>query len=326
MSGLTPAELVSVINNFYIARFTSGAAATLVLYDFLLMFEKELGTIYRSKWTIPKFLFVFLRVITPPGVIFGTMQRVDFRPSMSDKRYTFYLPPSDMHYALLTSAFAAHGLFTFRLIALYKNKRYVVWFISVFFAATYICTYGLTIASTSITKFPPFYSELFKSCIALGTSPLLPPVWYAPVAYETFIFSLTAYRAWRDAKLITGESAPFLVLFYRDGMIAFLVMTGARAWNIYIYIVQPGSSVYIGTMMLWAMNTVLTTRVYMNLVWLARKPTGASTPFTGVTIGLPNRAYESSGAESNWEMQAPGFAREEIQTDRRHRSILVARG
>lgn len=325
MSGLTTADLISTINNLYIARFTSGAAATLVLYDFLLMFEKELSTIYRSKWTIPKFLFVFLRVITPPGVIFGTMQRVDFRPSMSDERCVVAL--NFLSYALLTSTFAAHGLFTFRLIALYKSKKYMVWFITIFYAATYICTYGLTIASTSITKFPPFYSELFKSCIALGTSPLLPPVWYAPVAYETFLFSLTAYRAWRDAKLITGESAPFLVLFYRDGIIAFLVMTGARVWNVYVYIAQPGSSIYIGTMMLWAMNTVLTTRVYMNLVWLARKPAEASGgAFTGVTIGLPHRVYDGSGAESNWEMHTPAFARDGMRPSSRHRSLLVARG
>jgi hypothetical protein len=44
----------------------------------------------------------------------------------------------------------------------------------------------------------------------------MPAIWYAPAAFETFVFSLTAYRAWGDAALITGTpSAPLLVLLYR---------------------------------------------------------------------------------------------------------------
>jgi hypothetical protein len=44
-------------------------------------------------------------------------------------------------------------------------------------------------------------------------------VFYAPSAFEFFVFSLTAFRAWHDAKLFTGaSSAPFLVILYR-GMV-----------------------------------------------------------------------------------------------------------
>lgn len=323
MSELSLTDLILTVNNFYIARFTSGAAVTLVLYDYILMFEKERRTMYRSKWTIPKFLFIFVRVITPPGVIFGTIQRVDFRSPMSNERCV--LAVNLLTYAMLTSIFAAHGLFTFRLIALYRSKRYMTWFITIFYAVTYLCTFGLTIASVSLAKYQPFYSEPFKSCVALGTSALLPPIWYAPVAYETFLFGLTAYRAWVDAKVISGQSAPVLVLFYRDGIIAFLVMTGARVWNIYIYITQPGSSYYIGTMLLWAMNTVLTTRVYMNLVWLVRKPIEITGAFTGASIGVPNRPYRASGVGSSMEMHVPVLAQERMQTNSRHRSFLVIR-
>ena len=96
-----------------------------------------------------------------------------------------------------------------------------------------------------------FYSDLLHICASLGTTQLAAPIWYAPAAFETFIFGLTAYRAWHDAKVISGPaSAPLLVLFYRgkvfrlwwmrctddilDGMIAFFVMTGMRVWNIWV--------------------------------------------------------------------------------------------
>ncbi|KAG8819373.1 hypothetical protein FRC19_009841, partial [Serendipita sp. 401] len=59
---------------------------------------------------------------------------------------------------------------------------------------------------------------------------------------------------------------------YRDGLICFVVMIGLRIWNCWIYITQPVSSYNMGTPLMWAVNVVVTTRIYINLVWLAKKP------------------------------------------------------
>jgi len=96
-------------------------------------------------------------------------------------------------------------------------------------------------------------------CAALGTFKTLPSIFYAPAAFEFFIFALTAYRGLQDSKVIAGfGSAPFLMALYRgqpvfpslppvilfsspkvltdfiDGIIAFFLMTGMRVWNIWI--------------------------------------------------------------------------------------------
>lgn len=206
---------------------------------------------------------------------------------------------------MITSIMAADGLFTLRLIALYKSKRYMFWFILTFYLATYGVTYGLAIAGTiALSKFEVFYSDLLHACVSFGMTPLLAPVWYAPVAYETFLFSLTVYKAWCDVKVITTTSAPLLVLFYRDGMIAFVVMTGVRVWNIWVYLTQPLSSLYVGTMLMWATNTVLATRVYMNLVWLVRRPNQATAWGTaaGISISMKPEDSDAENDESNFEM------------------------
>lgn len=294
-------ELAMAYENMYTARFTSGAAATLVLYDLILVFRQELQTIYRSQWTMAKFLYVFIRVITPPGVVLGTMQRVDFREPLSRQRCqvaTYFLT-----YAMLVSIFASYGLFTLRLIALYKSKRAMVWFIATFYALTYAATLGLVIGSSvELSRFEGFYSDALKSCISLGQTNLLPPIWYAPLAYEVFVFSLTAYRAYYDAKLISANNTPFLVLFYRDGMIAFVVMTGVRVWNIWVYLTQPLSSLFVGTMLMWAVNTVLTTRVYMNLVWLVRRPAQVTGVSTSASLGFMTKSGGTSGGTTSIEM------------------------
>lgn len=84
-----------------------------------------------------------------------------------------------------------------------------------------------------------FYSELLHVCVSLGTTTSAAPVWYAPLEFETFIFSLTAYRAWRDAKMISRPSrAPLLVLFYRGTSVFGCIInitTEFYRWNDSLY-------------------------------------------------------------------------------------------
>lgn len=303
-------ELTLAIDNIHVSRFTSGAAATLVFYDFLLVFGQEFNTIYRSRGSLAKCLFCFVRFITPLGMVLGTIQLIDFRDPLSAERCL--VTPIFLTYAMITSLMAADGLFTLQLVALYKSKQYMVWFISTFYLASYAVTYGLAIEGTiELTKYPAFYTDLLHACVSFGRTALLAPVWYAPVAFETFLFSLTVYKAWYDAKVISTTSAPLLVLFYRDGTIAFIVMTGVRVWNIWVYTTQPISSIYVGTMLMWALNTVLATRVYMNLVWFVRRPvqsTGMVTTAAVTFAGKRERTTDATDDSTNLEMQASSLA------------------
>ncbi|KIM25270.1 hypothetical protein M408DRAFT_26268 [Serendipita vermifera MAFF 305830] len=315
-------ELTLAIDNIHVSRFTSGAAATLVFYDFLLVFGQEFNTIYRSRGSLAKCLFCFVRFITPLGMVLGTIRELtwfecrgtlnDVRILLVDTDIPYRVTPIFLTYAMITSLMAADGLFTLQLVALYKSKQYMVWFISTFYLASYAVTYGLAIEGTiELTKYPAFYTDLLHACVSFGRTALLAPVWYAPVAFETFLFSLTVYKAWYDAKVISTTSAPLLVLFYRDGTIAFIVMTGVRVWNIWVYTTQPISSIYVGTMLMWALNTVLATRVYMNLVWFVRRPvqsTGMVTTAAVAFAGKRERTTDATDDSTNLEMQASSLA------------------
>ncbi|KIM30755.1 hypothetical protein M408DRAFT_327746 [Serendipita vermifera MAFF 305830] len=193
---------------------------------------------------------------------------------------------------MYTSFFAANALLTLRLIALYRRKGLVVWFIRAFFVATYATTFGLMVDAFVTYRDSLFYSDLVRVCGATTSSATFKAIFYAPAAFEFFVFALTAYRAWIDAKIITGESAPFLIVLYRDGIASFFIMVIVRVWNIWIYLTQPLSSANLGTQLMWAVNTVVTTRVYMNLVWLTKKPfiegtsMGTRNPTTGVRMRI----------------------------------------
>ncbi|KIM20829.1 hypothetical protein M408DRAFT_123015 [Serendipita vermifera MAFF 305830] len=212
-----------------------------------------------------------------------------------------HLPPS-RHRTLTGFPTFFTGLLTLRLTALYKRRRWIVWFITTFYVATYLATFALTLGSIVPFYATIFYSDKLHVCGSLGKTQLMPAIWYSPAAFEIFVFSMTAYRAWQDASLISSPSkTPFLTMVYRDGMISFVVMAGMRIWNIWIFLTQPLSSFNMGSMLMWAINTVLTTRVYMNLVWLVHKPmlthANGSTDEFDTTVGtLVRGAGHKQGA------------------------------
>ncbi|KAG8845006.1 hypothetical protein FRC20_003328 [Serendipita sp. 405] len=270
-SSIDPVELLSALQDISASKFLAGVASTLAVYDTILMFADEFDTIYQSKLTPAKMLFYYIRIVTPPGLIFGAFQLSDLRPALSTVFCEAWAPITTL--LMLSSLIAANGLFALRLVALYRRNKYLVWFIHSFFAASYLATLGLLLSALKIYHGKLFYSDILRICASLEISPTMPAIFYAPAAFELFVFALTAFRAWKDARMLAGpSSAPFLLILYRDGIIAFFVMFAFRIWNIWIYLSLPLSSFNLGTPLMWAVNTILTTRTYMNLVYLAKNP------------------------------------------------------
>lgn len=297
------AELISAIKDVYTSRLLSGVAITLAVYDWILTFSTEYETIYQSRWTVPKALFFYIRIVTPPGILLCTYQLSDLRGPLTNSFCTAWAMLQV--FGMLSSLIAANALLTLRLVALYRRKASMVWFIRAFFVASYAATLGLMIDAMITYRDSMFYSPQVGVCGATTSSATFKAIFYAPAAFEFFVFALTAWRAWNDAKVITGvNSAPFLIILYRDGIASFFIMVIIRIWNIWIYLTQPLSSYNLGTQIMWAVNTVLTTRVYMNLVWLAKKPMVEET-----SMGMGTRGPATRGIR----MHVTTFT--EVQTD-----------
>ncbi|PVF92629.1 hypothetical protein CPB86DRAFT_829869 [Serendipita vermifera] len=288
----------------------------------------------------------------------------------------------------VSTGFEYKGLLTLRIIALYRHNPRVVWFIRAFYFGSHIATFACGIVAqvafsgefinycvTILFTDPKylggvFFSQTFGACLrtetVVGMPFIIPAIFFAPAAFETFIFGLTAYRAWRDQFLLSSPcAAPFMTLLYRDGVIAFLIMVSLRIWNIWICFTQPLNNAFMGLpsvpphhvtfivlgalrglisrevdvikndykslkrrlkdepvlltlachtgselacdknlyiprvliiiyRLMWAGNTVLTARVYLNLVWLARKPI--------VNLDTTNEEF-SGGVSANFRLQ-----------------------
>ncbi|KAG8799849.1 hypothetical protein FRC17_007025, partial [Serendipita sp. 399] len=267
-------------------------------------FQREFDTIYQSRWSLPKALLLYIRVFTPPCLTFTAFgSAVILSQRSSDHFKTCRAWVLVQSFGMYTCLFAANGLLSLRLIALYRRKTALVWFIVAFFLATYGATLALLIHSMTLYHDKIYYIDALKTCATEGHSPTMAAIFYAPAAFETFVFGMTAYSALKDSKVITGRSAPFLTILYRDGLICFIVMIALRVWNCWIYITQPVSCYNMGTPLMWATNAVLTTRIYINLVWLTKKPiqSAAAYPSQGHSFAPRNSTYLPKHARSPLE-------------------------
>ncbi|KAG8819371.1 hypothetical protein FRC19_009839 [Serendipita sp. 401] len=86
-SSIDLVELLSALQDISASKFLAGVASTLAVYDTILMFADEFDTIYQSKLTPAKLLFYYIRIVTPPGLIFGAFQLSDLRPALSTTLY-----------------------------------------------------------------------------------------------------------------------------------------------------------------------------------------------------------------------------------------------
>lgn len=271
MVAITLQFLIRAVSDIALSRYLSAVGVTLVIYDWVLLFKVESQTIWPSRWTIPKALYYYIRIVTLPFIIFASYELMDFRPAFSQALCRAW--PAIVTIPMFSTFAASNWLFTLRLIALYKRKPWLIWFMRFFYFCTYAASFSMLILALFKYGETVDYFPQIKACGALEASPTFPAMFYAPAAYELLIFALTAHQAYKDASVITdSSSAPFLIVLYRDGLVCFLVMLALRSWNIWLYAAEPISSLNVGVNIFWAVNTILSTRVYLNLVWLVRKP------------------------------------------------------
>lgn len=264
--------VVKMLADVAAAKYLSGAAITLIVYDSFLLLQQEYHTIWKSRWTLPKMLYYLIRAISIPFIAIAAYDRIDFRPALSNRFCELW--PSLVSAPMFVTFAASNWLFTLRLIALYKHQRALVWFMRIF----YICTYVVTLTFLILTLITYYrvigvsYNPVVKCCFSTRTISYTAAIFYTPALYEFLIFTMTAYRAHKDAVVLNSGRTGLLVVLYRDNVIAFFIMLAMRSWNIWIHLTQPISAMHQATNIYWAINSVLSTRVYLNIVWLAHQP------------------------------------------------------
>ncbi|KAF9448711.1 hypothetical protein P691DRAFT_775198 [Macrolepiota fuliginosa MF-IS2] len=224
IDGFSQVEIVNLTSQYGTVTYVYAAAITLVVYDSLILFRREVNYIYRASPLLVKWIYILIKVI---GL---TIFLLDFFTY-----YTWHKRPMVSYTAIIKT------LLVLRLRALYQNSRGVT---IILYLATALevmsTTYAFLMAGLNIQWYtvapapvpgcplgPQNQMSHFHSpIVAWGTR-------VASSSLEILLLLVALYRNLRGPKNCflegwkhTKQIAPVLYVFYRDGTLFYIPVFG----------------------------------------------------------------------------------------------------
>ncbi|KAG8790536.1 hypothetical protein FRC16_000830 [Serendipita sp. 398] len=252
----------------------------------------ESQTVWKARWTRTKAIYYINRILTLVGLTVTAIRKGSYTSSSTNNS-----PQAGIIRGLGHLAHPAITaiILTVRIAALYAHCRWVVRVLYSLLVLNLLVTSASTIHSLLLWSRGISYSPLLHLCATSEYSPTGAIIFISPASYEFILFSLTLYRAIRDVrnKLVhTRANASFLFTIYRDGFYYFAAVFAVHFWNSLTYAMLPTTGIFMGVYFAWAVLTVMSSRVYVNLVLAAygsgddrnlTTTVGFSSPRTGET-------------------------------------------
>lgn len=271
MDTIPPAQEVKDTND---ARYASIAGIVILLYDNFLTLDVEIAFLWTKPWRHSiKSIYLINKYLSAAVTILTLYQLVDLRPAVSLEFCRRYLVLGTV--AHLVSEMLSKWILTKRLVALYAQRRAVVYSLYILYALSYLLTGALTFLSIKYNVDGVVVSPNSGECFVQSIPAIFALIFIGPLVYEVYMAILTVYKAYRHAKIIKDiSSAPLLHVMFRDGITYFLMMALARV--ILIWLVVARNSLYLGLSLQWCVDVVLVSRFYLNLLEVASRSTNIS--------------------------------------------------
>ncbi|KAF9029595.1 hypothetical protein BJ165DRAFT_1520378 [Panaeolus papilionaceus] len=238
-SGGGPPDLVTAVVHLNAGKYFQIAAVIVLIYDHLLTFSEEfVERIWKQKLSGASILFLLNRY----GNLFAFIVIVD---AFNDPSWT---PEVCKRFAPYEGAqslvFIGSDIRTIRSLHPILVFLMVLWCMQISMSGVGIST--------------------GNGCILVGTNPLFPALWVAPLITDTCIFVLTLYRLRPFARKGAGKT-PTIQIFIRDGVMYFLVIFAANLINCLIYFIAPEDLRALGASFSQVLTSVMISRLVLNL-------------------------------------------------------------
>ncbi|KIM20333.1 hypothetical protein M408DRAFT_13058 [Serendipita vermifera MAFF 305830] len=215
----------------------------------IIVGDEEILLLLPVRFSKGKVLYYFARIATLLGLLLVAIHVVNLRSRLTDTFCIGFIWTSSILQAI--SIFASYWMLTLRLIALYKSRVIVVWFLYISLFTTYLTSLGLLLHVLRLHSGSTVYLSMVNLCVPLDLPALFQGVFEVPLVHEFLLFGATVWRAWGDwceqrSGPLHAKTAPLLMIMYRDGVFYFCILVAIRVWTIYIFAARPTQEMYIG--------------------------------------------------------------------------------
>ncbi|KAG8902273.1 hypothetical protein FRB99_004692 [Tulasnella sp. 403] len=251
------AFLIDITEKSQVTVYTNIAAWCWLVWDWASMFDDEINFIWLANWSLSKLLYLSTRYF---GLFLLTVEAISETGSWNDKFCNFYFSVVGVGTTLIL--YLVEIGMQFRVYALYDGSKWILYLNGgIFLVEVIILTTLLAVERTYHLKIihPPL-----PGCWNSERPRLILVTWFIALAYELYLFSLVAYKAyvrWRDEGRLMGM---FRIMF-RDAVLWFILITGLLAWNAFMFIISERGYIFLGLPFLHAGACICGSRLVVSI-------------------------------------------------------------
>ncbi|CAA7267475.1 unnamed protein product [Cyclocybe aegerita] len=264
MSDLDAQTLADSIVYTRIVSYVNAGSFAVLFFDSLLTLNRELVTIWQSKWNYTKFMYLLTRYST-----FVEAGVVIYQLSIPGDWYR------DCALAFKTNAMlfvfglgTGEIIMTIRTWAVWGKNPVLRWFLPIFYLLVWAGGFGVTGYFLSTLEFEPNPRTPYIGCYATYASPIIFISWVLLLVYDTVMFVLMVIPAWRAYRM--GGSSRLIRVVYRDGLMYYLYLFGFSLVNIIVILTAPGDLFLVISLLSRVFHAILACRVVLHIAENAR--------------------------------------------------------
>ncbi|KAJ7206052.1 hypothetical protein GGX14DRAFT_568512 [Mycena pura] len=265
----------SLVATLQVVAYVKAAFLTLLVYDTLLHFGQEYRYVWKSRWSIINFLYLWTRYSTFIDSIVAVQGRVlsaqvsDSNSSLSStERLDIHRDAEECSRVMtFTTIFAGFGIgvseiiLMIRTYALYeRSQKLLAAFVVLWFSVSSVNLWAVLKWTRS------FKTEASPSPVSacfLGNSNKIGLVCYASLlASETLIVLLTL---WKPIQECTSLHSELVSTFYRDGVLFYLAILPFSIANVVLLFLAPPGLNLLADTPLRVMHSILCCRLVTHI-------------------------------------------------------------
>ncbi|KAF8877963.1 hypothetical protein BD779DRAFT_1226796 [Infundibulicybe gibba] len=236
------------------------ASFTILVYNYVLTFEQELGVIWMSQWTITKMFFVLTRYI--PFINMALIMYHLFSPNLHG--HACFVVYQGTIWMFVIGLLIAEGILTLRTWAIWgrTHPRLNV-ILPIVFAIFGISEFSMMVVFARSMIVVPSVPVLLPSCLITGRTHAIVICWTILMVYDALMLVIMVTQGLKNFPL-EGNSR-LLKVVKRDGIIYYCYIFALSVLNIVIVLTQPADLLFLFAPLECVIHSVLTAQIIFHI-------------------------------------------------------------
>ncbi|CAE6338959.1 unnamed protein product, partial [Rhizoctonia solani] len=266
-------ELETALFHAHVSRCTSYAGVCLLIYDHFLTFADEVRLVWSRPTNVISIFYLINRYTTPLILAVDIYDKGGLTKELNTQFCKiWFVAEGYMNFLLLA---VIHFLMVMRVNALYGKRQKVAYVLHIAYVLYFIATFSI-ITPGMFQAVKTFYAENQFLHVCWGQLvDYFWVTWVPALCLETFIFGLTAYKAWTYSR--EQMVVPVARTLYRDGFQYYIVILLCSLFPLLVWTEAPSTLDAMPKYAGMAIVNVMGFRLVLNLRRHSSEPVRAST-------------------------------------------------